>query len=116
MKLQSKPFGQIKSGTKNIEIRLCDEKRQKIQVGDIIVFSCMDNELDTLQTKVTDLVQFDTFKELFSVYEPISYGFNDVDEYESMYQYYSEAEEQKYGVLAIHLQFMQPARVECVGR
>jgi ASC-1-like (ASCH) protein len=51
MKLQSKPFGQIKSVTKKIEIHLFDEKRQKIQVGDMIVFSCMDNELDTIQQK-----------------------------------------------------------------
>jgi ASC-1-like (ASCH) protein len=66
MKLQSEPFGQIQSGTKKIEIRLFDEKRQKIHVGDTIFFSCMDNELDTIQTKVTDLVQFGTFKELFN--------------------------------------------------
>lgn len=104
MKLQSEPFGQIKSGTKKIEIRLFDEKRQKIQVGDTIIFSCMDNELDTIQTKVTDLVQFGTFKELFNKYEPISYGSDDANDYESMYQYYSKEEEQKYGVLAIHLQ------------
>jgi len=104
MKLQSKPFGQIRSGTKNIEIRLFDEKRQNIHVGHTIIFSCMDNELDTIQAKVTDLVQFGTFKELFSKYEPVSYGSDDANDYESMYQYYSREEEQKYGVLAIHLQ------------
>ena len=104
MKLQSEPFAQILAGTKKIEIRLFDEKRQKIHVGDTIIFSCMDNELDTIQTKVTDLVQFARFKELFNKYEPTSYGADNVNDYKSMYQYYSEEEEQKYGVLAIHLQ------------
>lgn len=104
MKLQSEPFGQIQSGTKKIEIRLFDEKRQKIHMGDTIIFSRMDNELDTIQTKVIDLVQFGTFKELFNMYEPVCYGADNVNDYKSMYQYYSEEEEQKYGVLAIHLQ------------
>jgi len=74
MKLQPKSFAQILAGTKKIEIRVFDEKRQKIQKNDTILFSCMDDSSDTVQTKVTNLVQFDTFKELFNKYEPVSYG------------------------------------------
>ena len=42
MKLDKEPFEKIKSGEKTIELRLYDEKRRKIRVGDIIVFTCRD--------------------------------------------------------------------------
>ena len=38
LKLQPKYFDYINDGTKRIELRLYDEKRQKINIGDIIVF------------------------------------------------------------------------------
>jgi ASC-1-like (ASCH) protein len=39
MKLQPNPFEQIKNGSKTLELRLNDEKRQLIKVGDEIEFS-----------------------------------------------------------------------------
>ena len=39
MQLKKIPFEKIKNGTKTIEIRCNDEKRQKIKVNDIIIFS-----------------------------------------------------------------------------
>ena len=39
MKLHASPFEMIKSGAKNIELRLFDEKRQKIKTGDDIIFT-----------------------------------------------------------------------------
>lgn len=39
MNLFPEPFEMISSGQKTIELRLNDEKRQKIQIGDIIEFS-----------------------------------------------------------------------------
>ena len=39
MQLTPSPFQMIKEGTKTIELRLFDEKRRKIQIGDIIEFS-----------------------------------------------------------------------------
>ena len=44
MNLQPKYFDFIKDGTKRIELRLYDEKRQSIQLGDIIEFAKSDNE------------------------------------------------------------------------
>lgn len=38
LKLQPKYFNYINNGTKRIELRLYDEKRQKINIGDIIIF------------------------------------------------------------------------------
>ena len=38
MKLNEDPFERIKNGTKTIEFRLFDEKRQQIKIGDQIEF------------------------------------------------------------------------------
>ena len=38
LKLQPKYFDYINNGTKRIELRLYDEKRQKIDIGDTIIF------------------------------------------------------------------------------
>ena len=46
MQLTPSPFQMIKEGTKTIELRLFDEKRRKIQIGDIIEFSNTDTELE----------------------------------------------------------------------
>ena len=38
LKLQPNFFNYVKYGTKRIELRLYDEKRQKINIGDTIIF------------------------------------------------------------------------------
>lgn len=38
MNLKPSPFAKIQAGTKTIELRLYDKKRQRIEVGDIITF------------------------------------------------------------------------------
>ncbi len=49
MKLLPAPFEKIESGQKTIEIRLFDEKRQELQIGDTIEFS----KLPDLNEKLT---------------------------------------------------------------
>ena len=49
MKLNSKPFESIKSGSKTIELRLNDEKRQQVSVGDFIEFSLTDDPSKKIQ-------------------------------------------------------------------
>ena len=48
MKLNESPFENIKNGTKTVEFRLYDEKRQKVKVKDQIEFS----KLPDLQEKL----------------------------------------------------------------
>ena len=63
MNLQSKYFDYIKNGTKRIELRLFDEKRQKIKLGDIIEFTNPDGEM--FAVKVVGLLRYGSFEELF---------------------------------------------------
>ena len=44
MKLRPQPFNMIRSGQKTYELRLYDEKRQRVQVNDEIEFSCLDRK------------------------------------------------------------------------
>ena len=64
MKLQASPFGMIKSGKKTIELRLNDEKRQKLKIGDEIEFICTDDADKTVGVSVTNIYHFDNFAQL----------------------------------------------------
>ena len=65
MKLQEDPFERIKIGTKTVEFRLYDEKRQTIQIGDEIEFSKLPELQEKLLVKVIDLYREESFEKLF---------------------------------------------------
>ena len=66
LKLATEPFNAITSGNKTIESRLYDEKRQKIQLGDEIVFTNRDNPSQIATVKVVGLLRYATFQDLFT--------------------------------------------------
>ena len=102
MKLQSQPFTQIAEGTKTIEIRLNDEKRQQIKVGDTITFTnTATGEL--ANTEVVELLKYNTFEELFSNHPIHEFGAKTSEELGGIYKYYSGDAEQKLGVLGIRI-------------
>ena len=106
MKLNPAPFEMIKSGQKTIELRLFDEKRQIINVGDEIIFT---NTVtgEKLNTVVVKLHRFDTFDELYQSMPLLQCGYtrDNIDKatHTDMEQYYSVEEQKKYGVLGIEL-------------
>ena len=67
MNLQSKYFDYIKNGTKRIELRLFDEKRRRIQIGDIVEFANPEGEL--LEVRVVGLLRYDSFEDLFKDFD-----------------------------------------------
>ena len=97
MKLRREPFDLIKAGRKTVELRLYDEKRRQVQVGDAITFSC---EGEALTVKVLALHRFSDFEALYSVLPHSALGSNDPKDME---QYYSLEEQHKYGVLGIEI-------------
>lgn len=64
MALDPKPFDMIGSGEKTIELRLNDEKRRSIGIGDKIEFT---NNSDgrKLTVKVRNIYKFPNFEELY---------------------------------------------------
>ena len=101
MKLNPKPFAQIQQGTKTVEIRLYDEKRRLLKVGDRIIFIRADDESQSLETEVVRLDVFKTFKELFLAYDPVVYGSESADEWVDMYKYYTKEDEEEFGVVGV---------------
>ena len=105
MKLNPAPYAMIADGRKTIELRLYDEKRQAISIGDIIRFRNIKDPQKELTTKVTDLYHFDSFKELYEVLPLTECGYTEdtvrVASPSDMDAYYSQEEQQKYGVLGI---------------
>jgi len=106
MKLHTSPFEKIKSGEKTIELRLYDEKRQRIKEGDSITFT---NTVtgETLTATVRKLHRFDSFEELYKALPLLQCGYTaeDIDTAHpaDMEQYYSLEEQKKYGVVGIEL-------------
>lgn len=95
MKLLESPFRRIKDGTKTIEFRLNDEKRQKINIGDKIEFTLLPELKEKLIVEVLEIYNADTFYQLF-----LNLGNNDEEakeHTEGMYTIYSKEEEEKYG-------------------
>lgn len=107
MKLAPAPFDLIGSGKKTIEMRLCDEKRQKIQIGDEVEF---ENTLTHQKIKciVTKLTRYKDFFELFSDNNKIAigYGASETANAEDMFAYYSPEQIKKYGTLAIEIKLI----------
>lgn len=103
MKLQLDPFEKIKNGSKTLELRLNDEKRQLIKIGDKIEFSLTTEPTQKILAIVEDLYHFPTFKDLCYSFEPAEYGSLDKEGYLEMYKYYSKEDEAKYGVLGIRI-------------
>ncbi len=105
MKLLERPFNNILNGTKQIEFRLYDEKRQNIKVGDIIEFAKLPDLKQTINVVVEDLYQYPTFQELL-----ISLGYQDeklTKQLIEIFNIYSKEQEQKYGVLGIKIKLIK---------
>lgn len=68
MKLQNGPFNSIKNGKKTIELRLYDEKRQKVKIKDKIEFTNILNN-EKILTEVINLHKYKTFEELYKHFD-----------------------------------------------
>ncbi len=101
MKLNESPFEMIKNGTKTIEFRLYDEKRQGVKIGDKIEFSRLPDLQEKLLVDVLELYQEDTFEKLF---RKLSFNEEEViRKIRAMHEIYSPEKEQQYGVLGIKI-------------
>lgn len=107
MRLNPSPLKSIREGKKTIELRLYDEKRQKLAIGDTIKFINTEDLTDTLCVVVKELFVFDSFDELYKNL-PLSecgYTKDDIDKASpcDMEHYYSKEKQRKYGVVGIKI-------------
>ena len=104
MRLHDLPFAQIKAGKKRVEIRLFDEKRQKIQEGDSLIFVNIQSG-EKLRCSVQKLAQFPDFTALYEAYDPKVLGYEEGEKVDpaDMLEYYTIEDVKTYGALAIEL-------------
>ena len=107
MNLQPKYFDFIKDGSKRIELRLYDEKRSQIQLGDIIEFSKSEN--DKLKAEVIGLLRYNSFKDLFEDFDISILADASMTKDELLNvlsKFYTPEKQAQYGVIGIRLRIL----------
>lgn len=106
MKLASDPFKMIKRGYKTIELRLWDEKRQHIKIGDQICFTNAETG-EVIRTTVNQLHHFRNFEELYKNLPLLLCGYTPENvkfaSHTDMIRFYSEEDQKKFGVVGIEI-------------
>ena len=110
MRLAPRPFRLVEEGKKTVELRLNDEKRRKIRVGDVIRFEKADEEDEVLHVFVRGLYPFKSFRELYRALPLEKCGYMPEElahaAPEDMNIYYSEEEQRRWGVLGIEIELI----------
>ena len=107
LKLQPKYFDYINNGTKRVELRLYDEKRQKINIGDTIIFQKEPELETTMRVKVIVLLRYNTFEELFEDFDIEMLADKSMTKQELLNvleEFYTPKKQKQYGVVGIHIE------------
>lgn len=104
MKLNNGPYTNIKNGTKTIELRLNDEKRQLLKIKDLIEFTNRET-LEKMLVEIENLYHYSSFDELYKHFDKVSMGYkeDEIADPKDMEEYYSKEKQKKYGVLGIEV-------------
>jgi ASC-1-like (ASCH) protein len=110
LKLNETDFDLVKSGIKILEVRLFDEKRKEIKLGDIIEIQKQPELKDTVNVEVIALFQYKTFEELLNDF-PIEWiggpDTNKEKHLEKIYSFYIKEQETDYSVLGIKMKLLE---------
>jgi len=103
--IQSKYYGYIKNGTKRIELRLYDEKRQKIKIGDIIEFHQDGGQ--EFQAKVLGLLRYGAFEHLLNDFDTSVLADATMTKQELLDvlgKFYTPEKQKEYGVIGFRIE------------
>lgn len=109
MKLQPEYYNFILNGTKRIEIRLFDEKRQQIKIGDTIKFLKEPDLNESFNVKVIGLLRYNTFEDMFKDFDISILSDNSMTKeklIDVLEQFYPKEKQEKYGVLGIRIELL----------
>ena len=111
LNLNPQPFAMIADGRKTIELRLWDEKRSQIKVGDTLVFIHTEDAAKTLTAKVTALHRFPDFAALYAALPLDKCGYLPEEMATAsptdMNIYYSAERQAQYGVVGIEITLIE---------
>ena len=109
MKLQPEYYNFILNGTKRIEIRLFDEKRQQIKIGDTIKILKKPELNESFNAKVIGLLRYNTFEDMFKDFDISVLSDSSMTKEELiavLEQFYTKEKQEKYGVLGIRIELI----------
>lgn len=109
MKLQPEYYNFILNGTKRIEIRLFDEKRQQIKIGDTIKFLKDDDLNESFNAKVTGLLRYNSFEDMFKDFDISILSDKSMTKDELigvLKQFYTKEKQEQFGVLGIRIELL----------
>ena len=107
LKLQPRYYEYILDGSKDIEIRLYDEKRQKINLGDIIIFKKEPELNESFKVKVVGLLRYENFDSLFNDFtidRLADRSMSKLELLEELEKFYTKEKQKEYGVLGIRIE------------
>lgn len=103
----SKTFWNDEVWSEDHELRLYDEKRKYIRIGDFICFYCTENQTQTIEVQVLNLHIFDNFAQLYKELDLLSCGYTQSSireaKPEDMEVYYSREQLEQYGAVGTEL-------------
>ena len=109
MKLQPEYYNFILNGTKRMEIRLYDEKRQSIKLGDTIKFLKEPELSESFNAKVTGLLRYNSFKDMFKDFDISILSDKSMTKEELikvLERFYTKEKQEQYGVLGIRIELI----------
>lgn len=109
MKLQPEYYNFILNGTKRIEIRLFDEKRQQIKIGDTIKFLKEPELNEFFEAKVVGLLRYNSFEDMFNDFDISILSDKSMTKNELiavLEQFYTKEKQEQYGVLGIRIELL----------
>ena len=109
MKLQPEYYNFILNGTKRIEIRLFDEKRQQIKIGDTIKFLKEPELKESFNAKVIALLRYNSFDDMFKDFDISILSDKSMTKEELLgilEQFYTKEKQKRYGVLGIMIELI----------
>lgn len=110
MGLQEKYYNNMKYGSKKIEMRINDDKRRMLNIGDTIYFMLEPDRKKKLETKIIGLTVYKDFNDALNNI-PIEF-LSDKNDSQEVYlndlnKFYSKEEQEEYGVLAIEIEVIE---------
>lgn len=106
MNLQDTYYKYIDNGTKRIELRVNDEKRRKIKIGDTITFTNLTTN-EKLLVRVVDLLYYDNFEKLIDDNDIAVLADKSITKEELLNilsEFYTKEEQEEYGVVGIKIE------------
>jgi ASC-1-like (ASCH) protein len=108
--IRTKYFDLIRCGEKVYEVRLLDEKRKGVEVGDIITFKDEGASGESFDTVVKDIIYFKSFGEMADTLPSEKIGFRGESREEILktyYSFYTKEDEARYGVVAFRVKVIK---------